>query len=118
MKDVQWHLRVLTCIYAVLAFWAIGLAIATGLSPWIITTLMPGSPQLPRTLQIFLLFGAVGMFGIGLAIALAAKFMRRRTNYLFCVIIAGVMFLVAPIIGIWALVVLTRREVIKEFEVA
>lgn len=61
----------------------------------------------------------IGMaWALALGLALAGGFIARRTNYTFCVVVAGVACLFAPfgtVLGVLTLVVLLKPEVRELF---
>ncbi|MDX1643661.1 MAG: hypothetical protein R3244_04800 [Thermoanaerobaculia bacterium] len=122
------HLRLLAAFHYVVA------ALATLFSLFPIVHLILGilmvrgrldgdDPQAAVVGWVFVLFSAAWIV-IGLAIAvsilLAARFLRRRDHYTFCLVVAGVECMLMPfgtVLGVFTLIVLLRDSVRTQFGV-
>lgn len=76
-----------------------------------------GEPPPPTVGLMFALIGGIFVLGgwsLATAIFLAGRFLRRRKHYLFCLVVAGLSCMFAPlgtVLGVFTIVVLMRPSV-------
>lgn len=128
-KDLE-HLRLLSIfhyivgglILAAASFFLIyfGLGLMMLLAPSSMAG--PAPPPPPALGWIFTLLGGGAVFlgwAIGIGVMLAGRFLSRRTHYVYCLVLAGIVLLFQPfgtILGVFTLIVLLRPSVKHLFE--
>ena len=81
-----------------------------------------GPPPPPMMGWLFAVLGGVGvLFGwsLGIGMMLAGRFLRRRTHYIYCLVMAGLSLMFQPfgtVLGVFTFVVLLRPSVKQLFE--
>jgi len=83
----------------------------------------PNDPAVLRLIGIVFVIVATLVISIGWAIAvcifMAGRFLSRRRHYMFCLVVAGIMCVIAPfgtVLGVFTIIVLMRPSVKPLFE--
>lgn len=81
-----------------------------------------GPPPPPLVGWMFALIGGLAVFfgwSLGIALMLAGRFLRHRTHYIYCMVMAGLALMFQPfgtILGVFTIIVLLRPSVKHLFE--